>query len=232
MKKTWSFRISLIVCSIIPFSLSCLSLNAFAQQNALNIPGIHQLVDYSKSEYDLQNHARDRLAVTTTNEQMNKTMLARLKIKYRELQQRYNTIGTIINTANIGINAAPIVNQIIRNQIEIYHIAQQNPLLISLAYNTEVEFVSRSRSLVNYLVGLSASFGAVNQMKSPDRKILFDHIIHELSNIQELSASLVITMRLSLTNSTIKSLNPFQNYIDQDNAIIKDIFSNARYLSK
>jgi hypothetical protein len=207
-------------------------LNAFAQQNALNIPGIHQLVDYSKSEHDLQNEARNRQAVTTANEQQNKTMLARLKAKYHQLQQRYNTLGTLIDAANIGIYATPTVNQIVRNQIEIYHIAQQNPLLISLAYNTEVEFVSRSRSLVNYLVGLSASFGAVNQMKSSDRKILFDHIIHELSNIQELSARLVNTMRFSSANGTIKSLNPFQNYIDQDKQIIGEIFHNTRYLNK
>ena len=203
-----------------------------AQSKALNIPGIHQLVDYSKSEYDRQNNARNNQAATTANEQANKVMLTRFKSKYREVQQRFNTIGTIIDAANIGIQATPMVNRIVQNQMEIYRIAQQNPVLIGLAYKTEVEFVSNARSLVNYLIGLNASFGALNQMKSSDRKILFDHIVNELSNIQLLSARLVNTMQFAQANGSIKSLNPFQNYIDQDKAIIRDIFSNARYFSK
>src|SRR5215217_5739617 len=84
--------------------LCCFSLSVAAQKKALNIPGIHQQVADSKSEYGLQGEARNRQTVTTANEQANKTMLARLKQKYRELQQRYHALGTVINAAQIGIS--------------------------------------------------------------------------------------------------------------------------------
>jgi hypothetical protein len=159
-------------------------------------------------------------------------MLARLKMKYLELQERYHALGTAINAAQIGIQATPMVNRIIDNQMEIYRIAQDEPLFIAMAYQTELEFISRSRSLVNYLIGLCASIGAVNQMKASDRKILFDHVLLELNTIQELSAKLAAAMQVSHTSGLLRSLNPFQNYIDQDKEIIQDIIRNAGYLKR
>lgn len=205
-------------------------LPVFSQKKALNIAGIHQLVADSKSEYDRQNSTRDNQAVTTANEQANKTMLARLKNKYRELQQRYHALGTIISAANIGIQASPMISRIVNNQMEIYRMARENPVFIGMAYQTEKDFVNRSQSLLNYLIGLCASFGAVNQMKISDRKMLFDHILLELNTLQELSAKLVNAMQFSQTSGMIRSLNPFQNYIDQDKEIVQDIIRNAGYL--
>jgi hypothetical protein len=205
---------------------------SIAQKKALNIPGIHQLVSDSKSEYDRQNDARNRQTITTANEQANRTLLARLKLKYQELQQRYHALGTAIDAANIGIHAAPMISHIIRNQMEIYRIAQQQPLFIGMAYQTEIEFVSRSRSLLNYLIGLCASIGAVNQMKASDRKLLFDHVLMELNTIQELSAKLASAMQISHSAGLLRSLNPFQDYVDQDREIIQDIIRNAGYLKR
>ena len=205
-------------------------LPGLSQQKALNIAGIHQLVDASKSEYDLQSEARNRQAVTTANEQQNKTMLARLKNKYRALQERYAVLGTVLSAANIGLQATPMVNNIIANQTAIYQLARDNPLLVGTAYQTEIEFAGKARSLVNYLVGLTASIGAANQMKASDRKMLFDFILLELGTIQELSARLVNTMYYHNTAGVLRSLNPFQDYVDQDKQIISEIFQNAKYL--
>lgn len=205
-------------------------LGSSAQKKALNIAGIHQLVADSKSEYERQNQARDKQAVSTANEQVNKTMLARLKSRYRQLQERYYALGTIISAVNIGIQATPMVNQIVRNQSEILRLARQDPVLIGIAYQTEVEFAGKARSLVNYLIGLCASVGAVNQMKAADRKILFDHILMELNMIQSISANVVNAMHYSGVAGGLRSLNPFQTYIDQDKELVQDIIRNAGYL--
>ena len=205
---------------------------SFAQVNALNIPAIHQLVSYSKSENSLQNDARSKQAVVNANEAGNKTLLTKLKNTYRTLQQRYNTLGTAISAANIGIQATPMVNRIISNQEQLYQLANQNPAIIPLAYQTEIEFVDKAHSLVNYLIGLSASIGDVNQMKLSDRKMLFDFILSELSNIQVLSGNLVNSAAYANRSTLLRSLNPVQGYIDQDKAIVGDIINNAKYLKQ
>jgi hypothetical protein len=217
---------------IVPVLLILQAISCFAQKNALNIPGIHQLVSYSKSENSRQNEAKEKQAVTLANEGVNKTQLAKLKNVYRTIQQRYSIIGTAIDAANIGLQASPMVSRIVTNQEELYQLASKNPALVALAYQTEIEFGQKAYSLINYLVGLCASIGDINQMKAGDRRMLFDFIILELSHIQNLSGKLVNAIRYSDLNSLIRAANPFQGYIDQDVSIVNEIIQNAKYLKR
>jgi hypothetical protein len=212
----------------------CFSLSAFcfAQQSTLDIAGMHQLIDQSKSENKLQVEARNRQAVTTANEQANLTLLAKLKNTYRTLQQRYNTLGTVINIADIGIYATPMVEHIIDYQGQIIKLVEKNPAIAFLGYRTEIEFVEKAEGLLGYITGLSLSIGDVNQMKASDRKLLFDYVISELSSIQELSGSLVNTLSYANLSTLLRSINPFQNFIDQDKSIVESIIQNAKYLKQ
>jgi hypothetical protein len=212
----------------------CFSLSAFcfAQQSTLDIAGMHQLIDQSKSENKLQVEARNRQAVTTANEQANLTLLAKLKNTYRTLQQRYNTLGTVINIADIGIYATPMVEHIIDYQGQIIKLVEKNPAIAFLGYRTEIEFVEKAEGLLGYITGLSLSIGDVNQMKASDRKLLFDYVITELSSIQELSGNLVNTLSYANLSTLLRSINPFQNFIDQDKSIVESIIQNAKYLKQ
>ena len=92
--------------------------------------------------------------------------------------------------------------------------------------------VGEAEGLLGYVAGLSLSIGDVNQMKASDRKMLFDYVITELSEIQELSGNLVNTLTYSNLNSLLRSINPFQNFIDQDKSLAEDIIQNAKYLKQ
>jgi len=211
------------------FTLS-FSLPAFSQQSTIDVIGMHQLIDQSKNEHTQQVKARNNQASVTANEQANLTLLAKLKNTYRTLQQRYNTLGTAINVAEIGIYATPVVKQIISYQSQIIALTEKTPALVVLGLQTEIEFAEKAESLLGYVTGLSLSIGDVNQMKASDRKMLFDYVISELSRIQELSGNLVATLQSSSLNSLIRSINPFQNYIDADKGLAESIIQNAKYL--
>lgn len=203
-----------------------------AQTSTLDIVGIHQLVDASKSENTLQVKAKNQQALAAANEQANLTLLDKLKGKYRELQQRYNTLGTAINIADVGIYAMPMVNRIISNQAQIISLAEKNPALIIISYQTEIEFAEKAKSLVSYVTGLILSLGDVNQMKASDRKLLFDYVISELSHIQELSGNLVNLFQYSSFAAMLRAANPFQDFISQDKSIVESILQNAHYLKQ
>ena len=202
----------------------------YAQKSMLNIPGIHQLVGQSEAEYDLQVSARNRQAVTTANEQTNLTLLGKVKKGYRQLQERYNTLGTLISAANIGIYAEPMLKRIISNQALVLELTRNNPALIVIGYESQLQFAGQAQSLMAYVTGLSLSFGDVDQMKASDRKVLFDFVIAELSRIQDLSGNMVRMMQYSNAAALFKAANPFQNFIDADIAMGKEILQNARYL--
>jgi hypothetical protein len=207
-----------------------LKLAVFAQQKTLDIVGIHQLVSESQSENKLQVKARNEQATVNANEQANLTLLSKLKATYRDLQERYNTLGTAINLADIGIYASPMVSRIISNQAQIIQLVQKNPALLAIGYQSELQFALQAKDLAGYITGLTLSLGDVNQMKASDRKMLFDFVISELSNIQNLSGNLLNMMQYSTLASLLKAANPFQNFIDADIGIGKDIIQNAKYL--
>jgi hypothetical protein len=202
------------------------------QQKALNIPGIHQLVSDSKSEYEKQQAARDRQSVNLINEQANRTMLARLKNSYREIQGRFNLIGTATVALDIGLKAVPIVEAISDDQLKFYELAKENPALLLLVYETEAEFLSRSKDLLSFLVGLTVSIGAVNQMKVSDRKILFDFFLSELSKLRALSSGLLNMISYGNMKVLLMRLSPFSDYINTDRSLIEDIIWNTKYLKR
>jgi hypothetical protein len=202
----------------------------FAQKSTLDIVGIHQLVDESTSENKLQVNARNQQAAATANEQANLTLLEKLKNTYRTLQQRYNTLGTAITVADVGIYAEPMVKQIVSYQAQIVALAEKNPALIAIGYQSEIQFAEKAKDLMGYVAGLILSYGDVNQMKASDRKMLFDYVITQLSVLQELSGNMVNMMQYSSLASLLKAANPFQNFIDADISISKNIIQNAKYL--
>ena len=217
----------ILICNFLLLANFCKS-----QQKALNIPGVHQLVSDSKSENKLQIEAKKKQAIVSSQEYYNQTMLAKLKNKYRELQNRYNTLGTIINAASIGVDAAPVISRIVKNQIAIYQVANKNLIFLPLAIDAEVEFVNKAQSLLNYLIGLSVSIDIINQMRQSERKILFDNVLSELFALQRLSSRLLSAMQSAQANTSLKDLNPFQGYINEDKEIINDIIRNSKNFKK
>ena len=214
---------------LISFGL-CLAVSVFAQEKTLDIAGIHQLVDQSIAENKLQVKARNQQALASANEQANLTLLDKLKGTYRTLQQRYNALGTAINVADIGFYATPTVKRIVRNEEQIIALAEKNPALVAIGYQSEIQFALQAKSLAGYVAGLIISIGDVNEMKASDRKMLFDYVLSELNRIDELSANMLNMMQYSSLSSLLKAANPFQNFIDADKSIAGQIIQNAKYL--
>ena len=69
-------------------------------------------------------------------------------------------------------------------------------------------------------------------MKASDRKLLFDYVLMQLFEIQELSGNLLNVLTYANLNSMIRSINPFQDYIDQDKALAESILQNAILLKQ
>jgi hypothetical protein len=212
---------------VIAFSIS---LSVYGQQQTIDVIGMHQLIDASKDEHTAQVKAKNQQAVNTANEQANLTLLSKLKNVYRTLQQRYNTLGTLITVADIGLQVEPMVKQIVTYQSLIVQQVEKNPAVAILGYQTEIEFVEKAEALSGYVAGLMLSIGDVNQMKASDRKLLFDYIVQQLSVIQELSGNMLGLLQYANLAAVLKALNPFQSWIDADVGMAKNIISNAKYL--
>src|ERR1700743_1204989 len=196
------------------------------------VPTISTLYFQHWLKFKLQVDAKNQQAVNTANEQANETLLTKLKNMYRTLQQRDNTLGTLITVADVGLQAEPMVKQIINYQGLIVQQVEKNPAVAVLGYQTEIQFVEKAEALSGYVAGLLLSYGDVNQMKASDRKLLFDYVIQQLSVMQELSGNMLSLLQYNNLASILKALNPFQAWINADVGMAKNIIQNAKYLKQ
>jgi hypothetical protein len=199
----------------------------FAQ---VNVALLHQLVEESKSEYNLQKEAKANQGKNAFNEEVNNNLVNSVKEKYRVVQERFAKLSIVIDAFGIGTTAEPLVNSIVDNQQQIVYYCQQDPSLLLFALETEKLFVERSYSLMNYLIGLSASIGVVNQMKVSERRILFQHIINELKEINGISYTTSKSLQHHLERSL--GVNPYLGYMATEMALVEEIIQNAKILSR
>lgn len=201
------------------------------QANAqVNVPLLHQLVNDSKSENKKQIDAKTEQRNSTAIEESNRGLMKQVKTKYRTLQERFAKMSIVFDAANIGISATPLVREIIKQQQVIVTYAQSDPVLLPVALDSEVIFVKRANSLVNYLIGLCATVGDLNQMKVSDRRILFQHIIDELKAISYLSGGVARTLQAAVIKS--RGTDPFSDYVNREMGVVDDIMNNVKILKQ
>lgn len=199
-------------------------------QAQVNVALLHQLVEESKSEYNLQKEAKANQAKNAVNEEVNKNLVNDVKEKYRTVQERFAKLSIVIDAVGIGTTADPLIRSIIDNQQQIVYYCRQDPELILFAVETEKLFVDRSYSLLNYLVGLSASIGVVNQMKVSERRILFQFIIDELREINGISFNASRSLQSHLERKM--GVNPYLGYVSKEMALVEEIIQNAKTLMR
>ena len=212
---------------IISLLVGFITLQANAQ---LNVPLLHQLVDNSKSENKRQVEVKTEQRNSTAMEESNRGLMKQVKTKYRTLQERFAKMSIVFDAANIGVTATPLVREIIKQQQVIVTYAQSDPVLLPIALDSEVIFVTRANSLVNYLIGLCATVGDINQMKVSDRRILFQHIIEELKTISYLSGGVARTLQATVIRN--KGSDPFSDYVNREMGVVDEIMNNAKILKQ
>ena len=159
-----------------------------------NVQLLHQLVEDSKKEHNLQIETRNSQSKTTAQEEINRDLAEEVKNKYRVVKNRFSKIHFLIDAIGIGNSAIPIIRSIGENQKRIFEQCKENPALMYLAVEAEKSFVQKSESLLSYLVGLTAVIGDLNQMAGSDRRILYQHIIDELTEINRISRGMAYSL--------------------------------------
>jgi hypothetical protein len=194
----------------------------------INIPLLHQLVEDSKTEHKIQLEAKEKQSENAIHEEVNRNILDQVKTKYSTLQQRFAKLTILLDAAGIAVTASPLVKSIVDNQQQIVFYCQKDPLLIPFAMEAEKVFVKQSYSLMNYLIGLSASIDDLNQMKVSDRRMLFQHIINELRQINHLSIGSARALQSHIQRR--RGGNPYLEYVNREMYVVDEIMDNIKTL--
>jgi len=203
--------------------------NALAQ---LNVLLLHQLVEHSKQEYNIQQTLRTTQAITSSNQQINNQKTASLKNTYRTITQRFQLIGTALQTVTTSIESVRLTNEIIDQHNRIINVLKDDPTKIPLVIQAELELVGKARQIARFILGIMVSYGEINQMKQSDRRLLYAHVITELKNILSISKSLHNSIYYTSLMKKLNSKHPFAENLNSDKRIVENILSQLKTIKQ
>lgn len=196
----------------------------------INVGLLHQLVEDSKNEHERQLEAKNNQARNATNEEVNRNLMSNVKEKYRVVQERFAKLSLLAEAVGLAATADPLVRSILGHQEQIIFYCQNDPTLIPLALETEKLFVRQSRSLLNYLLGLIATAGDLNQMKVSERRLLLQHVLHELRSINRLSKATSQSLESHIRR--VAGFSPFPIYQTDASKTVDEILANIQQLNQ
>lgn len=198
-------------------------------QAQTNVALLHQLVDNSKSEHKRQIELRDQQASSSATEEINRSQMSNLKSKYRDIQRRFSMLSTAVNALQVGIECAPIIDKISQDQQKLFRFCQDDPLLIAMAIQSELDLLDRSQMLLRFAYGLMVSVGDLNAMKISDRRMLLGFVLDELRAISSLLNGLVIAVNSYKLNAG-RTLSLFPSMFDRDRQAASSALSKLKQL--
>lgn len=201
--------------------------NSIAHASYISYYLIHVGVDHTLKENTRQKEAKQRQLRVTALEESNSNSTRNLNSKYEKIKGRLNKLGLLLDAFVISSEAYPTLRQIIENQKVIYDECRNSPYLIPISVQSEVEFVDRAQMLIRFLTGLVLTYGDINQMQAGDRKMLLNHAVKQLDEMNVQSYSLLVNIRNFKQAIALKQAS-IQTWVNQDKQIITDILSNAK----
>lgn len=152
-------------------------------------------------------------------------VLAQLII-YNGLSQVNSALKDGLAVKNITVISADIVHYLEQALL----LARSNPALLLVAGNIQSECRTRAITLVNDVSGFVLKSGGDILADYNARDELLKKVITQLQVIDGLAYGAWRIMYWAKERGIIATLNPFQNYINQDRSLVNQIILKAKYL--
>ena len=152
----------------------------------------------------------------------------------KDLQEKtYNylsTVQSVVKNAKDIIYASNIAKEVAKYQAEAVKIAVGDPELVTVAYKTEAELISRSVDVMIYINEVALKSGEKNLMDNKQRLELCMHVVNELRAMRALAYSVCRQMKTAKRNGVLQTLMPGEfRYIKNSKKHVEDILSNLKF---
>ncbi|MEX2565730.1 MAG: hypothetical protein WD431_07310, partial [Cyclobacteriaceae bacterium] len=135
------------------------------------------------------------------------------------------------NLANVK-EIARIANGISGDVHDIMELAGENPVFLVFAEQNATLFQQRATALALEVQQFALKGGRENLMDAGERAKIINTILNELLILRSYTYGMYRTMQFASMKGLLKSLNPFQGYIEMDLAIMDDIIRKRATLNR
>lgn len=206
------------------------SMNGMAQLKTFDIPNLEQKVGNSKKLKEKHDELRDNQLVSTATEAVAKKEGEKFKEKVTEIHDRMIKIQGLLSDGQKLAQATVIVKDVVGYQRDIVKIVAGDPKLLVFAVSSQERIVERCKQLATFISIIPVSFNKWNVISDSDRRNILHYIITELRIIRGDTFGLKRKLIAAKNYNYMKQLNPWQDYVDQDEKLVKEILKQTEFI--
>lgn len=197
------------------------------EQEYVSFPMMNIEINSTMKEHDRQKEMRKNQLANATVETVNRTQWNGFKDKVTKIQDRLRIVSFAIQAIPTGIAVNREITKIIQNQTAIVNEIETAPLSIIAVLPSQVQFVDDLQMVTRFIIGIVASYGAMNQMEKSERKILLDYALGEVKTLCRNSTHMLLKIR-DIKAKVLRNKRAFQYYVNRDKQVVENIMNQIK----
>lgn len=197
------------------------------EQEYVSFPMMNIEINSTMKEHDRQKEMRKNQLANATVETANRTQWNGFKDKVTKIQDRLRIVSFAIQAVPTGIAMNMEIIKIIQNQTAIVNEIETAPLSIIAVLPSQVQFVDDLQMVTRLIIGIVASYGAMNQMEKSERKILLDYALGEVKTLSRNSTHMLLKIR-DIKAKVLRNKRAFQYYVNRDRQVVENIMNQIK----
>lgn len=209
----------------LPFLMSNGGGGGVVMKEEVSFPMINSEIRNSMAEHEVQKELKKENTINLGEERINRGLWTKYKNTTKKIQDRLRIVDFAMQSIPTGYMMYLDAQEIKRTQEMIIRELQDAPYALVVAVPEQIQFVDDLQMTTRLLMGIVASYGAINQMEKAERQELLRYALEEVKLIKwaawDVLAKIVEFKRMiNMKKGTL------QYYIDRDKKIIEDIIGN------
>lgn len=197
------------------------------EQEYVSFPMMNIEINSTMKEHDRQKEMQKNQLANATVETANRAQWNGFKDKVTKIQDRLRIVSFAIQAIPTGIAVNREITKIIQNQTAIVNEIETAPLSIIAVLPSQVQFVDDLQMVTRLIIGIVASYGAMNQMEKSERKILLDYALSEVKTLSSNSTHMLLKIR-DIKAKVLRNKRAFQYYINRDKQVVENIMNQIK----
>ena len=205
-------------------------LPALGQRVVFDISCVETLIANHKVQQEALKSIKENEAGISALQQKISEKMVQIEYFHSKFYNSLKTVDAIIKNGKDIIYCTDIAKDIGEYQAQMVKIAVGDPELVTVAYKTEAELISRSVDVMIYINEIALKSGEKNLMDNKQRLELCMHVVNELRAMRALAYSVCRQMKTAKRNGVLQTLMPGEfRYIKNSKKHVEDILSNLKF---
>lgn len=182
-------------------------------------------IKHTMQEHDRQKKMRRGQSSNMALEKTNKKEWEKFNNVKKDIKKRLNFISFALQAAPTGYVLTQETAKIKDNQEKLFDLIQTAPYGALPAFDDQIELLDDMEMVVRFIIGLTATYGTINEMERAERQILLDFAIDEIKSLRTKSRMLYLQVRETVNKIRLNKAK-LKYIVNRDKGLVEDIFED------